>query len=370
MIKKNRYDAVVIGAGIMGCTTALHLAKSGMSTLIIDKGKICREASGVNAGTLTIHMTRAQLIPYAIKGWELWMNSNKWLGEDIEIVKTSGLCLAFTEADEELLVHRSNERIKQGASIKLISKKEALNIEPSLSQNIRMAAFCEMDGFVSAYKTGLVFSKAFNKVGVEVIENEKIEIVENNNKFFVLRNINNNFVVEANNIVFAGGVWLEEMLKWFQINISIKCLPQQLIVTERINNILNSVITIANGKLSLKQFLNGTVLIGGGWPGLRNMKNDKFETIHENLIGNIQLACHSIPALKTSRVVRVWGGLEAETKDALPIMGQIPNIDNAYVIGSFHSGYTSGPYVGYLMAQKILGNEQKNHNLFSLSRLL
>ena len=79
MIKKNRYDAVVLGAGIMGCTTALHLAKSGMSTLIIDKGKICREASGVNAGTLTIHMTRAQLIPYAIKGWELWMNTNKCL---------------------------------------------------------------------------------------------------------------------------------------------------------------------------------------------------------------------------------------------------------------------------------------------------
>ena len=125
MIKKNRYDAVVIGAGIMGCTTALHLAKSGMSTLIIDKGKICREASGVNAGTLTIHMTRAQLIPFAIKGWELWMNTNKWLGEDIEIVKTPGLCLAFTEADEELLVQRSKERIKQGASIKLISKKEA-----------------------------------------------------------------------------------------------------------------------------------------------------------------------------------------------------------------------------------------------------
>ena len=135
--------------------------------------------------------------------------------------------------------------------------------------------------------------------------------------------------------------------------------PYISIIVERINKILNSVITIANGKLSLKQFLNGTVLIGGGWPGLRDMKNDKFETIHENFIGNIQLACYSIPALKTSRVVRVWGGLEAETKDAMPIMGQIPNIDNAYVIGSFHSGYTSGPYVGYLMAQMILGNEQR-----------
>jgi len=369
MIHKSTYDVVVIGAGIMGCTTALHLAKSGMSTLILDKGNICREASGVNAGTLTIHMTRAQLIPYAMKGWKLWMNTKEWLGDDIEVTKTPGLCLAFSEADEKLLVHRSNARIQQGAPIKFLSKKEALNLEPNLNPNIKMAAFCEMDGFVNSYKTGLVFSKIFKKVGVNLLENEKIEMVENNGKSFFLKLKNNN-IIEANKIVLAGGLWLEEMLKWFKINIRIKCLPQQLIVTERINPILKTVITIANGKLSLKQFSNGTTLIGGGWPGQRNIDNDKFEPLPENLIGNIQLACHSIPALKNSRVLRVWGGLEAETKDAMPIMGKIPQIDNAFVIGSFHSGYTSGPYVGYLMAKMILGQDEIKHDLFSLSRLL
>ena len=40
MINKTKYDVVIIGAGIMGCTTALHLAKSGMKTLLIDRGKI------------------------------------------------------------------------------------------------------------------------------------------------------------------------------------------------------------------------------------------------------------------------------------------------------------------------------------------
>ena len=35
----------------------------------------------------------------------------------------------------------------------------------------------------------------------------------------------------------------------------------------------------------------------------------------------------------------------------------IPQNDNAFVIGSFHSGYTSGPYVGYLMAKMIQGKE-------------
>ena len=369
MTNKLNYDVVVIGAGIMGCTTALHLAKSGMSTLIVDKGRICREASGVNAGTLTIHMTRAKLIPYAIKGWELWMNTNEWLGEDIEVTKNPGLCLAFSEDDEKLLVNRSKERIKQGANIRLVTKKEALNIEPNINPSVKMAAFCEMDGFVNSYKTGLVFSKVFKKIGVNLIENEKIEMIENNGKSFFLKLKNHN-IIEANKIVLAGGVWLEEMLKWFKINIKIECLPQQLIVTERIKPILKTVITIANGKLSLKQFSNGTTLIGGGWPGYRNMNNDKFEHLPENLIGNMQLACHSIPALKKSRVLRVWGGLEAETKDAMPIMGRIPQNENAFVIGSFHSGYTSGPYVGYLMAKMIQGMDVIKHDLFSISRLL
>ena len=312
MINKTTYDVVIVGAGIMGCTTALHLAKSGMKTLLIDRGKICREASGVNAGTLTIHMTRAQLIPYAIKGWELWMNSKKWLGGEIEVTKAPGLCLAFSEEDEKLLVERSKARIEQGAPIKLI---------------------------------------------------------ENDGSSFLIKSKNNN-IIKANKIVLAGGVWLEEMLKWFNINIEVKCLPQQLIITERIQTILKTVITIANGKLSMKQFSNGTTLIGGGWPGNRNINYDKFEHLPENLIGNMQLACHSIPSLKKSRVLRVWGGLEAETKDAMPIMDTIPQNTNAFVIGSFHSGYTSGPYVGYLMSKIIQGEDKIHHDLFSLSRLL
>tara|TARA_B100000686_G_scaffold176989_1_gene183961 strand:+ start:1455 stop:2564 length:1110 start_codon:yes stop_codon:yes gene_type:complete len=369
MINKTTYDVVIIGAGIMGCTTALHLAKSGMKTLLIDRGKICREASGVNAGTLTIHMTRAQLIPYAIKGWEFWMNSKKWLGEEIEVTKAPGLCLAFSKEDEQLLVERSKARIEQGAPIKLISKKETLSLEPNVNPKVKMAAFCEMDGYVNSYKTGLVFSKQFRKLGVNLIENEKIVMIENDGSSFLIKSKKNN-IIKANKIVLAGGVWLEEMLKWFNINIEVKCLPQQLIVTERIQATLKTVITIANGKLSMKQFSNGTTLIGGGWPGNRNINHDKFEHLPENLIGNMQLACHSIPSLKKSRVLRVWGGLEAETKDAMPIMDTIPQNANAFVIGSFHSGYTSGPYVGYLMSKIIQGQEKIHHDLFSLSRLL
>jgi glycine/D-amino acid oxidase-like deaminating enzyme len=93
------------------------------------------------------------------------------------------------------------------------------------------------------------------------------------------------------------------------------------------------------------------------------------ETIPENLIGNMRLARWTIPALAEARIARVWLGLEAETADALPLLGPVPGVPGAFVIGSAHSGYTSGPYLGKLLAEFMLGREP-THPLFDAGRLL
>jgi len=68
-------------------------------------------------------------------------------------------------------------------------------------------------------------------------------------------------------------------------------------------------------------------------------------------------------------VARIWLGLEAETADAMPIIGSLPGVRDAYVIGSVHSGYTSGPYMGKLLADLILGREPERP-LFDPARLV
>ena len=355
-------DVAIIGGGINGGSTGLELAKNGLDVTIIDKNFICRGASGVNAGTLTMHMTRAQLIPYAKKGWELWMNTSKWLSNDIDVEKKNGLCLAFTEDEEKLLIERSKIRKEYGADITIISRKEAQRIDPNINSKIKCAAFCEMDGYVSANQTGHAYSK------VKMLENYDVsEIDYRKNRYVII--FKNGEKLFASSLILATGVHLEKTLKLLQININIKCLPQQLIVSERMPSIMDTVITVANGKLSLKQFKNGTVLIGGGWPGIGNIEDNYTETKPENLIGNMMLACHAVPKLKSSRVARVWLGLEAETDDAMPIIGKLPKLKNAYVIGSIHSGYTSGPYMGKLLAEKFLGKDV-DLSLFDIKRFL
>lgn len=366
-----RFDAVVIGGGVMGCSTALHLAQGGMRVALVDRGQLCREASGVNAGTLTLHMTRAALVPYAMRAWQMWMDAEKWLGMGVQATHVPGLTLAFTEAECELVALRAKARREFGAPISVITPDRAREIEPGIHPSLLKAGYCEIDGFASAYLTGRAFRHALMNAGVEVLENAPVEGIDSSDAGHTLR-----FTpacaqppLQATRIVLAGGVWIENMLAWLGIKIPIKVLINQLIVTERIRPVTRTVLSVANGLLSLKQFANGTVLIGGGWQGNGSRESGGVEARPDNLVGNMRLAAYAVPALRQARVARIWLGLEAETADAMPIIGDVPGVKNAFVVGSAHSGYTSGPFMGRIMAQHILG-QPTDLPLFDPARLL
>jgi glycine/D-amino acid oxidase-like deaminating enzyme len=339
-----------------------------MTVSLIDRGPICREASGVNAGTLTLHMTRAALIPYAIRGRQLWLDAARWLGRDAGATATPGLCLAFTAEEEALLHARGEARRAQGAPIEMVTPAQALAIEPGLNPGLRAAAHCPLDGHVTAYLTGSVYRDALVAAGVSVQEGWPVAGVDADAGGFVVR-AGDGRSLRARRLVLAGGVWLQRMLAWFGLDIRVKCLINQLVVTERMRPVMRSVVSIANGLLSLKQFANGTVLIGGGWQGIGDPDRGGVEAVPQNLIGNVRLARHTIPALAEGRVVRIWLGLESETADAMPMIGTVPGVPDAYVIGCVHSGYTSGPYMGKLLADRILDREPEMP-LFDPARLL
>lgn len=363
-----RFDVAVVGAGVMGATTALFLARGGMKVAVIDRGGLCREASGVNAGTLTLHMTRAALIPYAQAGWRMWMTAAQWLGTSVDAVATPGLSLAFTAAELEILERRAAVRCDYGADIRIVDPQRALEVEPGLNPRVLKAAYCETDGYASAYLTGLAYRRALSAENVTVVEGRRVVAIDASDRGFSLR-AEDESSWQASRVVLAGGAWLGEMLAWLGVDIAVKCLINQLIVTERLRPVMRTVLSVASGLLSLKQFANGTALIGGGWQGRGDTLRGGVETLPDNLVGNLRLARWTVPALAEARIARIWLGLEAETADAMPLLGAVPGVPGAFVIGSAHSGYTSGPYLGLLLAQYLLGREPA-HPLFEPSRLV
>lgn len=361
------FDLVVVGGGIHGATIALFAARGGMSVAIIERDQICRGASGVNAGTLTMQMTRVALIPYALRAHAMWAAARDWLGHDVGVVVCDGLSLAFTQQEEELLTYRAAKRREAGAPIEIVSGDRAVEIEPGLSRGVRIAGYCRVDGFANAYLTGLAYRRALLDAGVVLLERHEATSISPAPGGYRVETTAG--PVSAARIVLAGGVWLEPMLGWFGIRVPIKVLINQLSVTERIGPVMRTQVGIASGLLSLKQYPHGTVVIGGGWQGKGDRVSGHGDIVAGNVVGNIRLACHAIPALKSARLARSWTGFEAETADALPIVGSIPGFDNAYVCGSVHSGYTSGIYIGRLLAQRLLGQEPELP-LFPIERLL
>ena len=361
------YDLGVVGGGIFGCSMALFAARAGLKVALVERGLLCREASGVNAGTLTMQMTRLALVPFALGGHAMWASAREWLGHDVGVEVKEGLSLAFTEQEEALLVERSAKRREAGAPIEMVTAVKAREIEPGLTGKVRAAAYCRIDGFANAYLTGMAFRRALLDAGVTVMERTPATGVVPAGTGYLIETAGGRIPVRR--LVLTGGAWLEPMLAWLGIKLPMRVLVNQVAVTERFAPVMRTQLGIASGLLSLRQFRHGTVVIGGGWQGVGDPVQGPYGTNPDNLIANVRLACHAIPRLAGARLARVWSGLEAKTADYLPAIGPIPGHPDAWVCGACYSGFASGPFIGRLLVERMLGRET-NHPLFPIGRLL
>lgn len=348
------FDALVIGGGVMGATTALHLARGGMKVAVIERGALGMGASGVNAGTLSLQIKRASLVPYAIKGIERWRSARERLGTDVHCHRTGGLTLAFTDAEAEVLRARMTERKAAGVNLEFVTPARAREIEPGLSANPVLASYCPEDGYASSTLTGRAYRQALLAAGVEIHEGAPVAAIERDHGYRV---ITPKGTFSGKRIVLAAGAWLAPLGAMLGLELPISVRINTVSVTARMPMVIHTVIGHATGLLTLKQSDNGTMLIGGGWQGRGNPPLGPVEVVPDNVISNLRLAQHAVPALARARVVRTWLGLEANVPDMMPLVGALPGLPDAFVIGAVRGGYTIGPYMGELLATRILGRE-------------
>lgn len=256
-----------------------------------------------------------------------------------------------------MLETRAARRRKAGAPIEIVGPAAARRIEPGLSAHPILASHCRVDGFASANLTGLAFRRALLDAGVRLLEHTPAAGAEpEGGDGYIVRTAAGP-TLRARRLVLCGGVWLQEMAGWLGVRLPVRVLVNQLAVTERLPPVMRTVVGVASGLLSLKQFGNGTAVIGGGWQAAGDRDRGGAALLPARLVGNLRLACHAIPALRAARLVRTWAGLEAETRDALPAVGPLPGHPGAFVCGGVHSGFTSAPWMSRLLADRILGRE-------------
>jgi len=96
-----RADVVVIGGGIVGCSTAYFLAKMGISVVLCEKGRIAGEQSGRNWGWVRQQGRDPAEMPMILDSLRIWRGLKEETGEELGFVEGGSLYLARTQADLE-----------------------------------------------------------------------------------------------------------------------------------------------------------------------------------------------------------------------------------------------------------------------------
>ncbi len=344
------YDIAIIGGGIMGCSTALRVAQGGMRVIVLDQGDLGQGASGVNAGTLSLQIKRVRLMPYALKGHQLW----EQMGPAVGFRKTGGYTLAFNQREADLLHIRQTMKAEAGAPIEFVCSSDLYAAEPNLTKQVVAASYCSEDGYANASLTGQYYRSQLRDSGIEYREKSEVIAIDRSD-CFALSTVQG--VIRANRILLAAGAWLGPLAALLDVALPVKARVNTVSATERMPPIMSSVIGHATGLLTMKQKANGTVLIGGGWQGRGVPQEGRGEVDAATVRANLALAQYAVPALRDARVLRSWTGFEANVPDFYPLAGALPNVEGAFVLGCVRGGYTIGPYMGQLMGDQILGRQ-------------
>ena len=350
------HDALVIGGGVMGAGTALGLARGGMRVLLLDRKGLGTGASGVNAGTLSLQIKRAVLVPYALRGRERWAEAHRLLGVDVHYRMTGGLTLAFSEAEAAILEARMAERKAAGVPLEIISGDRAREMEPAIGPRALLASYCAIDGYADSTATGRAYRAALLAAGVTLHEGDGVAALERTGAGFALRT-GRGASFEGHRLVLAAGAWTHRLARLLGVELPMVVRFNMVSVTERAQRLATMTIGHATGLLTLKQSDNGSVLIGGGWQGRGDPERGESDILPENLLTNLRLAATAVPALRRTRLVRSWIGYEAHVPDFLPLAGALPGVQDAWLLACVRGGYTIGPYISEMLATHILGND-------------
>jgi len=358
-----RYDLAVIGGGIMGVTAALRAAQGGMRVVVLERGGVGSEATGVNAGTLSLQIKRVTLMPYALRGHEWWRQA----GDAVGFHRTGGYTLAFNAREHALLEERMRLKIEAGAPITFVSPAQVQAAEPALGDRIVAASYCAEDGHADSTRSGVYLRKLLRDAGIEVREHAPVVGVNARDGSFTVRTATSS--VDATNILIASGAWTKSVAAMLGVALPIEVRVNTVTVTEKGPMLLHSAIGHATGLLTLKQKDNGTFLIGGGWQGRGSPETGRGDVVAATMMQNLRLARFALPALAGVRAARAWTGFEAFVPDYYPLAGALPGVPGAFVLACVRGGYTIGPCIGPLMADLILGR-QPELPLFDPARVL
>ena len=364
---------VVIGGGIIGCSTAYHLARDHKADVVLlEQGKLTSgstwHAAGL-VGQLRSSASITRVLKYSV---ELYKNLKAETGLETGWKMTGCLRLA-TNQDRWTEFRRLATTAKSfGMDMHLLDPAEVKKMWPLMEvSDLVGASWLPTDGQASPSDITQSLAKGARMYGAKLFEEVRVTGFDiKDGRITAVRTTQGD--ITCDKVVNCAGQWARQVGAMAGIDVPLQAVKHQYIITEKIDGLSTDAPTIRDPdrRTYFKEEVGGLVMGGyepnpiaweTGLPG-GDVPNDwefrLFDDDFDHFEQHMTQAIERVPALANVGVKQMINGPESFTPDGNFILGVAPECKNMFVGAGFNAfGIASGGGAGWVLAQWAVDGE-------------
>nr|WP_226537057.1 FAD-dependent oxidoreductase [Fictibacillus halophilus] len=352
---------IVIGAGILGASTAYHLAKAGADVILADRqdqGQATDAAAGIVCPWLSQRRNKAwyQLVKGGARYYPELIAQLEADGETETGYKRVGAISLHSDPEKlEKMAERAIKRREDAPEIgevTVLSPAETQRLFPPIAEEYG-SVFVSGGARVNGRSLRNALVSAAVKNGASLLKGEA-SIIHKNNRAIGIKVEEKTFL--ADKVIVTAGVWSQELLKPLGVNFKVTPQKAQIVHLEMPQTETSSwPVVMPPTNQYILTFEGGRVVVGATHEDEAGFDNRVTAGgVNEILTKSLAVA----PGLADSTILETRVGFRPFTPSFLPVIGHLPHYENILLAnGLGASGLTSGPYLGAELAKLALNQQ-------------
>ncbi|MEZ7172954.1 NAD(P)/FAD-dependent oxidoreductase [Sporosarcina sp. OR05] len=354
----NKYDVIIIGAGVIGCSIAYFLAEKGCTNvLVIDKGGIASDITGICPGGVRQQWGTEINCLMSRESTKFFKSINDHLKPEHEIqFREVGYLYTF-HSTQALENYKESVKLQNALGIptKILDPQQAASIIPGIDTTSFIAAsFCETDGFADdAYHVTNSFADAAKRKGVSFVSDDVEEIVLEDGKVVGVT-CTRRGLLHANKVINAAGLGSKKLAETAGVELPIEFETRRILYTNRIEERLIEPLLVSFERgFAAKQLSDGTLYcsyIGKDLTPPYSMFDFQLKAA--------EVGMELFPPLEKVEFRTHVDGTYDSTPDHQAILGEVDQVPGYYqAVGMSGHGFMMSPAIGEAVASVTLGLE-------------
>jgi sarcosine dehydrogenase len=360
--------AVIIGGGIIGCSTAYHLARLGWEVVLLERHRLTSGSTWHAAGLVGQLRSSANITQLLGDSVKLYRTLEAETGLATGWKMNGGLRLACNEERWVEVKRQATTARSFGLEMHLLTPSEAQKLWPLMDvSDVIGAAFLPTDGQANPTDITQSLAKGARMAGAKIFENTEVTGIETERgRVTAVQTAQGRIACEV--VVNCAGQWARQLGALAGVNVPLVSIQHQYMVTERIEGVTPDLPTLRDpDRLTYYKEEVGGLVMGGyepnpiPWAERGFPENFEFQLLQpdfDHFTPTMELALGRVPALATAGVKQLINGPESFTPDGNFILGEAPELRGFFVGAGFNAfGIASGGGAGKVLAEWVAGGE-------------